>query len=63
MLVGIALEQRKIRSLDQTVDELLPEAAAKVPTSAVNGVTLAQKELVRDLRSDCCAHEETANGK
>jgi CubicO group peptidase (beta-lactamase class C family) len=42
ILVGIALEQGKIRSLDQTVGELLPEAAAKAPTSAVNGVTLAQ---------------------
>ncbi len=42
ILVGIALEQGKIRSLDQTIAELLPEAAAKVPSSAVNGVTLAQ---------------------
>jgi CubicO group peptidase (beta-lactamase class C family) len=42
ILVGIALEQGKIRSLYQTVGELLPEAAAKAPTSAVNGVTLAQ---------------------
>jgi CubicO group peptidase (beta-lactamase class C family) len=42
ILVGIALDQGKIRSLDQTVGELLPEAAAKAPTSAVNGVTLAQ---------------------
>jgi CubicO group peptidase (beta-lactamase class C family) len=42
ILVGIALEQGKIRSLDQTVGELLPEAAAKAPASAVNGVTLAQ---------------------
>jgi CubicO group peptidase (beta-lactamase class C family) len=42
ILVGIALEQGKIRSLDQTVGELLSEAAAKAPASAVNGVTLAQ---------------------
>ena len=42
ILVGIALERGKIRSLDQTVGELLPEAAAKAPASAVNGVTLAQ---------------------
>jgi CubicO group peptidase (beta-lactamase class C family) len=42
MLVGIAMEQGKIKSLDQTVGELLPEATAKAPTSAVSGVTLAQ---------------------
>lgn len=42
VLVGIALAQGKIRSLDQTVGELLPDAAAKARTSAVNGVTLAQ---------------------
>jgi CubicO group peptidase (beta-lactamase class C family) len=42
ILVGIALEQGKIRSLDQTIAELLPEAAARAPASAVNGVTLAQ---------------------
>ncbi|MPZ32190.1 MAG: serine hydrolase [Rhodospirillales bacterium] len=42
ILVGIALEQGKFRSLNQTIAELLPEAAARVPTSAVNGVTLAQ---------------------
>lgn len=42
ILVGIALEQGKIRSLDQTIAELLPDAAARVPASAVNGVTLAQ---------------------
>jgi CubicO group peptidase (beta-lactamase class C family) len=42
ILVGIALEQGKFRSLDQTIGELLPEAAAKAPASAVNGVTLAQ---------------------
>ncbi|WP_395709944.1 serine hydrolase domain-containing protein [Reyranella sp.] len=42
ILVGIALEQGKIRSLDQTIAELLPEAAARAPASAANGVTLAQ---------------------
>lgn len=42
MLVGIAVQQGKIRSLAQTVGELLPEAAAKAPDSAVNGLTLAQ---------------------
>ena len=42
ILVGIALEQGKIRSLDQIIAELLPEAAARAPASAVNGVTLAQ---------------------
>lgn len=42
MLVGIAIEQGKIRSVEQTLGELLPEAAAAVPASAVNGLTLAQ---------------------
>jgi CubicO group peptidase (beta-lactamase class C family) len=57
ILVGIALEQGKIRSLDQTIAELLPEAAARAPASAVNGVTLAQiliqaSGFADDRRSD-----------
>jgi CubicO group peptidase (beta-lactamase class C family) len=35
MLVGIALDQGKLKSLDQSVGELLPEAAAKAPDSPV----------------------------
>ncbi len=42
MLVGIALGQGKIGSVDQTVGELLPEVAAKAPGAAVNRITLAQ---------------------
>lgn len=42
ILVGIALERGIVRSLDQTIAELLPEAAARVPASAVNGITLRQ---------------------
>jgi CubicO group peptidase (beta-lactamase class C family) len=42
VLVGIALAQGKLRDLSQTVGELLPEAAAANPGSAVIGVTLRQ---------------------
>ena len=42
MLVGIALDQGKLKSLDQTVGELLPEAAAKAPNSPVTRMTLAE---------------------
>ncbi len=42
ILVGLALQQRKIASLSNTVGMLLPEAAAKVPTSSANSVTLTQ---------------------
>ena len=35
MLVGIALGEGKLKSIDQTVGELLPEAAAKMPSSPV----------------------------
>lgn len=42
MLVGIALGQGKLKSLDQTVGELLPEAAAKTPGSPVLRMILAE---------------------
>src|SRR5476651_123781 len=42
MLVGIALDQGKLKNLDQTVGELLPEAAAKAPDSAVNRMALME---------------------
>ena len=42
ILIGIAIGQGKIGSVDQTVGGLLPEAAAKAPLSAINRITLAQ---------------------
>jgi CubicO group peptidase (beta-lactamase class C family) len=42
ILIGIAIGQGKIGGVDQTVGELLPEAAAKAPHSAINRITLAQ---------------------
>ena len=42
MLVGIALGEGKLKSLDQTVGELLPDAAAKAPDSPVIRMTLAE---------------------
>src|SRR5471030_1568342 len=42
MLVGIALGEGKLKSLDQTVGELLPDAATKAPDSAVIRMTLAE---------------------
>ncbi len=42
MLVGIALGEGKLKSIDQTVGELLPEAAAKTPNSPVIRMTLAE---------------------
>jgi CubicO group peptidase (beta-lactamase class C family) len=42
MLVGIALGEGKLKSLDQTVGELLPEVAAKTPNSPVTRMTLAE---------------------
>ena len=42
MLVGQALQQGLLSGLDATVGQLLPEAAAQVPDSAVAGVTLRQ---------------------
>jgi len=42
MLVGQALQQGKLRSLSQTVAELLPEATGKVPDAPAAKVTLRQ---------------------
>lgn len=42
LLVGIALAQGRLRSLDLTLGELLPEDAAAQPGSAAIGVTLRQ---------------------
>lgn len=42
MLVGIALDQGKLKSLGQTVGDLLPAAAAKAPGSPVLRITLAE---------------------
>jgi CubicO group peptidase (beta-lactamase class C family) len=42
MLVGVALSQGKLKNLDQTVGELLPEVAAKTPDSLVIRMTLAE---------------------
>lgn len=42
MLVGIALAQGKLRSLSQTLGELLPQAGLALPGSAAAGVTLGQ---------------------
>lgn len=42
ILTGLALQRGAITSLSATVGALLPDAAAKLPTSAANSVTLAQ---------------------
>jgi len=42
MLVGLALRDGRLRSLDDTVAQLLPEAMAEVPESAAGSVTLRQ---------------------
>jgi CubicO group peptidase (beta-lactamase class C family) len=42
ILTGIALTQGKLRSVSQTLGELLPEAAAAHPDSAATAVTLRQ---------------------
>ncbi|MBI5278208.1 MAG: serine hydrolase [Burkholderiales bacterium] len=42
MLVGIALAQGRLRSLEATVGELLAEAVAKAPDAPANNVTLRQ---------------------
>jgi CubicO group peptidase (beta-lactamase class C family) len=42
LLVGIAMHEGKIENLDQTLGELLPEAAAHLPDAAIDQVTLAR---------------------
>lgn len=42
ILVGQALDQQKLRSLTQTVGELLPEQAQKQPDAPANRLTLGQ---------------------
>lgn len=42
LLVGIAIHEGKIRNLDQTLGELLPEAAARVPEAEIDKATLAR---------------------
>lgn len=42
MLVGMALRDGRLRSLDDTMAQLLPEAVAEVPGSAAASVTLRQ---------------------
>lgn len=62
MLVGIAIQQGKIKSLSQTVGALLPAAAAMAPGSAALSITLEQiltdtSGLVYDFRTDMRALE------
>ena len=42
LLVGVALGEGKLSSLDHTVAQLIPEEIAKIPSSAAAGVTLRQ---------------------
>lgn len=42
MLVGLALQEGRLKSLDDTVAQLIPEAMAEVPDSAAGPVTLGQ---------------------
>jgi CubicO group peptidase (beta-lactamase class C family) len=42
LLVGLALRDGRLRSLDDAVAQLIPESLAEVPTSAAAGVTLRQ---------------------
>jgi len=42
LLVGLALRDGRLKSLDDTVAQLIPESLAEVPTSAAAGVTLRQ---------------------
>ncbi len=42
LLVGLALQEGRLKSLDSTVAQLLPEAVAEVPDSAAASVTLRQ---------------------
>lgn len=57
MLIGIAIEQGKIKGLSETVGALLPAAAAKTSASAALSITLEQiltdtSGLVYDIRTD-----------
>lgn len=57
MLVGMAIQQGKIKSLSETVGALLPAAAAKAPGSAALSITLEQiltgtSGLVYDFQTD-----------
>jgi len=42
MLVGSAIQQGKIKSISETIDRLLPAAAAKAPGAAAHAITLEQ---------------------
>lgn len=42
MLVGLALHEGRLKSLDETVAELIPQALAEVPGSPAGAVTLRQ---------------------
>ena len=62
MLVGIAVQQGKIKSLSETVGNLLPTSAVKAPSEAALGITLEQiltdtSGLVYDFRTDMRALE------
>ena len=62
ILVGVAIEQGKIKSLSETVGTLLPAAAKRAPGSAVLAITLEQilsdtSGLVYDFQSGMRALE------
>ena len=66
MLVGIAIQQGKIRSLSEMVGTLLPAAAAKAPGGAALAITLEQiladtSGLVYDYQTGMPALEATAD--
>jgi CubicO group peptidase (beta-lactamase class C family) len=42
LLVGLALSEGRLKSLDDTVAQLIPESLAEVPTSPAAGITLRQ---------------------
>ena len=66
MLVGIAIQQGKIRSLSETVGNLLPAAAAKAPGGAALAISLEQiltdtSGLVYDFQTGMGALESAAD--